>query len=233
MSETLWERYLRTRSLEDRNHLIELYDYLPQYLAKKAAMKLRLGGQAMTDENDILNDARLGLMDALPRYDPAKGYGFPTFAYLRINGEIYDGIRNRDHLSRTHRKSMAAQGLEGPRTLSTSNAFDGARGVFDKDFGNYDGTPPTDVEDFWREMLRGMDRTERLIMICYFRLEMTMSQIGRHIGTSESRVSQRVTALRNRLQRAHPELVAALERETKDVDEPRSVENTDACRVAG
>lgn len=42
-----------------------------------------------------------GLVEAAGRFDPAKGAKFKTFAYYRIRGAIYDGLRKIGWLDRT------------------------------------------------------------------------------------------------------------------------------------
>jgi RNA polymerase sigma factor for flagellar operon FliA len=45
-----------------------------------------------------------GLIDAVDRYDPARGVQFSTFASYRIRGAIYDGIRAEDWVPRSVRR---------------------------------------------------------------------------------------------------------------------------------
>lgn len=56
-----------------------------------------------------------------------------------------------------------------------------------------------DIEDFWRQAMRGFSIKERLILIEYYRLGMTMFEIGLDLDLSESRVSQIHTRLIERL----------------------------------
>lgn len=44
--------------------------------------------------------------------------------------------------------------------------------------------------DFFRLVLRGCNKTERLIILLYYREEMTMREIGKELDLSESRISQ-------------------------------------------
>ncbi len=42
---------------------------------------------------DLTGYGQVGLVEAANRYDPRTGVSFPTFAYRRIRGAIFDGLR--------------------------------------------------------------------------------------------------------------------------------------------
>jgi RNA polymerase sigma factor for flagellar operon FliA len=44
--------------------------------------------------DDYLQYARVGLMEAVDRFDPSRGFKFETYAGSRINGAILDGMRS-------------------------------------------------------------------------------------------------------------------------------------------
>jgi RNA polymerase sigma factor for flagellar operon FliA len=50
--------------------------------------------------NDLVAYGELGLIEAADRYDPLRGASFTTFAYYRIRGAIYDGLREMGFLTR-------------------------------------------------------------------------------------------------------------------------------------
>ena len=43
----------------------------------------------------------IGLLEAADRFDPSQGVAFTTYAYYRIRGAIYDGLRRMGWMSRT------------------------------------------------------------------------------------------------------------------------------------
>jgi RNA polymerase sigma factor for flagellar operon FliA len=55
------------------------------------------------------------------------------------------------------------------------------------------------ARDVWRAALAGCNRAERLLLILYYHEQLTMKQIGRSLGLSESRISQLHSALVERL----------------------------------
>jgi len=80
-----------------------------------------------------------------------------------------------------------------------------------------------EIEDFWRNSLKGADGQERLIMLLYYRDGMTMRAIGEQVGVSESRVSQIHSGVLQRMknlleqQRTHTRLTTAMESEITEM----------------
>ncbi|MCA9522969.1 MAG: sigma-70 family RNA polymerase sigma factor [Myxococcales bacterium] len=54
-------------------------------------VKLATGVDA--DDEELIQYGMQGLIEAARRYDPSRGTTFSTFAWYRIQGEIYNGIR--------------------------------------------------------------------------------------------------------------------------------------------
>ena len=53
--------------------------------------------------DDLIGYGSLGLLDAIEKYDPTKNIKFNTYAMTRIQGSIYDELRNMDWIPRTIR----------------------------------------------------------------------------------------------------------------------------------
>lgn len=81
----------------ERDALVEKYLPYATSLATKMARTL----PADIDFDDILCNARLGLLEAAKRYDAKYGVEFRTFAYYRIKGAIYDGLRKTGWIPRS------------------------------------------------------------------------------------------------------------------------------------
>ncbi len=97
--EKLWKRYLRYRSIEDRNKLVVHYKELVHSHA--ARLSRRLPAQITCDE--IASAAFDGLIEAVQAYDPKHKAKFETFCQQRISGAVIDWLRSRDPQSRTVR----------------------------------------------------------------------------------------------------------------------------------
>ncbi|MBF0104875.1 MAG: sigma-70 family RNA polymerase sigma factor [Deltaproteobacteria bacterium] len=88
---------IQENSDEVRDQLIEKYLPYATSIATKMARQLPSG----VDYDDVLCNARLGLLEAAKRYDAKYGVEFRTFAYYRIKGAIYDGLRKTGWIPRS------------------------------------------------------------------------------------------------------------------------------------
>ncbi|MBX7149082.1 sigma-70 family RNA polymerase sigma factor [bacterium] len=77
--------------------LIEKYIPFASSIANKIARSL----SSDADYDDILCNARLGLLEAARRFDDRFNVDFKTFAYYRIKGAIYDGLRKTGWIPRS------------------------------------------------------------------------------------------------------------------------------------
>lgn len=64
------------------------------------AAKLREGLPSNVDYEDLVSYGMQGLLEAAQRFDGRHGASFTTFAYYRIRGAIYDGMRGMGFVPR-------------------------------------------------------------------------------------------------------------------------------------
>lgn len=93
----LFKELKETRNKQLRNRLIENYMYIPKLLTRKYAYK-------NSEYEDIFQVACMGLMYAVDRYDPDKGFEFDTFASPTIIGEIKKYYRDKQFIIRIPRR---------------------------------------------------------------------------------------------------------------------------------
>jgi RNA polymerase sigma factor for flagellar operon FliA len=79
-----------------KEELVEKYTPLVRSIA--AQLKSRLGVNLEFD--DLMSNGRLGLLEAAERFDYKLGVSFKTFAYYRIRGAMYDGLRKMEVITR-------------------------------------------------------------------------------------------------------------------------------------
>ncbi len=77
--------------------LIEQYLPFAASIANKVSRVL----SSEVDYDDILCNARLGLLEAARRFESRFNVDFKTFAYYRIKGAIYDGLRKTGWMPRS------------------------------------------------------------------------------------------------------------------------------------
>ncbi len=75
--------------------------YLP--LVSKVAARLAIGLPNNVDRDDLISYGRMGLLDALSKFDHTRGLQFETYAMWRIRGAMIDGLRENDWIPRTVR----------------------------------------------------------------------------------------------------------------------------------
>ncbi len=100
--------WLNEKKKSERDWLIEKHKPLVLHLAKKISDSLPFP----TDFEDLAAYGQLGLVEAGERFDPARGNNFSTFAFYRIRGAIYDGLRQMGIISRSHNFHFAARANE-------------------------------------------------------------------------------------------------------------------------
>ncbi|QNN53103.1 FliA/WhiG family RNA polymerase sigma factor [Nocardioides mesophilus] len=100
----VWKEFQQTRDAALRNRLVMQYAPLVKYVAGR--MRARL--PESVDQDDLVSDGVLGLMDAIERFEPARGLTFQTFAVPRIRGAIIDGMRAMDFVPRSVRDKIRA-----------------------------------------------------------------------------------------------------------------------------
>jgi len=80
----------------DAQDLIAKHLPLVQAIARK--VKKTVG--ATIEIDDLVGYGSKGLVEAAERFDPRHGVAFSTFAYYRIRGAMYDGLRSMGWYSR-------------------------------------------------------------------------------------------------------------------------------------
>lgn len=100
--EQIWREFRATGDPGLRNRLVLQYAPLVKYVAGR----LRTRMPDSVDQDDLVSDGVLGLMDAIERFEPARGLSFQTFAVPRIRGSIIDGMRSMDFVPRSVRDKL-------------------------------------------------------------------------------------------------------------------------------
>jgi RNA polymerase sigma-B factor len=83
----LHERYAATRDPAVRAELLESYEGFARSLAVKFRHRESL--------DDLMQVARIGLLHAIDRFDPALGRPFPLFARITVTGELKRHLRDK------------------------------------------------------------------------------------------------------------------------------------------
>jgi RNA polymerase sigma factor for flagellar operon FliA len=95
----LWEEFKRSASPQARERLILHFAPLVKYVASRVATGL----PATVEQADLVSYGMFGLIDALDKFEPARGNKFETYAIPRIKGAIIDELRAMDWVPRSVR----------------------------------------------------------------------------------------------------------------------------------
>jgi RNA polymerase sigma factor for flagellar operon FliA len=139
------------------------------------------------DLQDILQDARVGLIDAATRYDAKRRVSFGSYARQRVGGAVLDGLRRLDHLSGHQRAIVKAEGAEispEPLHLSPPEQIPGVL-VAPEQYAAC-----AERECLLAATMDALPARLRLVLRAYYHRGMTMREIGFYLEVSESRVSQ-------------------------------------------
>lgn len=102
----LWAAYKSVRDQRVRDQLLVHYSPLVKYVAGRVAVGLPQN----VEQADLISYGMFGLIDAVEKFDLARGYKFETYAIARIKGAILDELRSIDWVPRSVRAK--ARGLE-------------------------------------------------------------------------------------------------------------------------
>ena len=95
-----WRRYRRDGEREVRDQLVLAYSPIVKHVAGRIASRM----PPHVDLADLVAYGLAGLIEAVERYDPARGAKFESFAGLRIRGAIIDAMRSLDWVPRAVRE---------------------------------------------------------------------------------------------------------------------------------
>ncbi|KQQ96163.1 hypothetical protein ASF77_21915 [Massilia sp. Leaf139] len=123
----LWAYYVHSRDPAARERLLAAYTEFARMLAAKVFAR-RIFTEMEFD--DYFQYARVGLIEAIDRYEPARGIKFETYASSRINGAMLNGIETCSELQQQlhARKRLVSQRVASLAEKAPEQA--GAQDVF-------------------------------------------------------------------------------------------------------
>lgn len=226
----IWREFRATNDPALRNRLVLQYAPLVKYVAGR----LRTRMPDTVEQDDLVSDGVLGLMDAIARFEPARGLSFQTFAVPRIRGAIIDGMRTMDfvprsvrdklrlvqraHLALVERLGRAPEDTEVAAELGI--AVQQLRDLTSQGSSHHANLDDFDLADELSQaadhrveqgdvnasLMRVVDQLgerDQVVIALYYFEGLTLAEIGRVLGVTESRISQvhrrATTTLRERL----------------------------------
>jgi RNA polymerase sigma factor for flagellar operon FliA len=106
----LWSEFTHHRSQPLRDRLVLHYAPMVKYVAGRVGTGL----PQHVDAADLVQAGIFGLIEAIDRFEPERGWKFETYAMQRVRGAILDDLRAQDWVPRSVRsKARAVQAALG------------------------------------------------------------------------------------------------------------------------
>lgn len=186
-----WERYLRTRSIEDRNRLVELNIAILKSEAWKYFVNLGKPGWTSVDEIESVGITKL--IRAVELYNPTLGWQFSTYATWAVRNELTRVVVNEQRELPSYFNAKHREGK--PRRVALSTLQD-------------KGWNPSTVDaeravmtDNWIAKLRKFlpARDHEILMLRYHE-GLTLEETGERMGVTRERIRQLESRAIRRLQ---------------------------------
>ena len=197
-------------------------ELIAQHMPYAASIASRVYQSLSTvvEYDEVLCSARLGLLEAAKRFDERMGVDFKTFAYYRVKGAIYDGLRKAGWIPRTLYAKLKFEEAANDYLQFMSQFADsktqeepaqGASETVNSLASIYiislDSSDDVDVEDtstphlekttefrqirmHMREAINSLPATEKKLIKMYYFQNKTLEEVGAELNLSKSWTSR-------------------------------------------
>jgi len=202
---SLWDDWFESRSSRSRNEIFSYYQAWMQKVASSLFLKYRY---PLMEWDDYVQYCSIGLIDAINKYERNYNVPFEKYAYLRLKGELLNGLSNF---------SKSSSGGEGGQNINieyltqqyeeSEDPFDVILNValdlaFDRvltagfESGSDNMCNPAEVYLKFEEssiiygLVEKLEFSQRCVIEQYYKNFQSFSVIAKLLGVSRSRVSQ-------------------------------------------
>jgi RNA polymerase sigma factor for flagellar operon FliA len=212
----LWDDWTIRRDEAARQQLVTHYGAFARILAARAFSN-RFSLELEFD--DYLQFALLGLLEAVDRFDPARGVPFEAYASRRINGAVLSGVETlsekqaqisaRSQARKDRARSLAKDGAPEANTqadplqrladiavgLALGVMLEGATVYVSGDPSDSSGTPYDRVviaqlRARLRRLVDQLPEQERRVLHHHYYQQVPFEEIAREAGLTKGRISQ-------------------------------------------
>jgi RNA polymerase sigma factor for flagellar operon FliA len=205
----LWERWCTSQDATARHALIVKYSPWARLVARDVYMRV----YALRDAwHDCVQNALIGLLEAMDRFDPARGASFQTYARHRVRGAVFNGMRTlRESLAqgtRSYDQLAAARdridALDDGESTDPLEAFVGTTIGLGLGFlleassvpayaQGSDAYAELEREELSTAIAEAMERLperEQMILMLHYYHHVPFVEISARLGVTKGRISQ-------------------------------------------
>jgi RNA polymerase sigma factor for flagellar operon FliA len=200
----LWHRWVGRRERVAREALIQMHAPWARLVAKDVYLRVRIRD---AEWGDYVQNATVGLIESIDRYQPDRGVDFRTYARHRVRGAVFNGLR---HLASDafrpgspipeERSASLADGEPNP--LEAFVAWTVGLGIGHLlevaslwDNGEHGGDPYTvaardQVSGLLKEAVEQLPTREKLVLTMHYFQHLPFVDIASQLQLTKGRISQ-------------------------------------------
>lgn len=205
----LWQCWQAQRSSELRDRLLLYYLPWARMLARDVFLRIRMRG---ADWSDYVQNASIGLCEAIDRFDPDRGIAFRSYARHRVRGAVFNGLRvyadgpappdcEAGHAKAygDRARSYSDEPTDDPLTdlidatvgLGLGYLLDGeSMPAPDESSTAYGSIERAEMTNALNQLLQVLPERERLIITLHYLQQVPFVTIAAQLGVTKGRVSQ-------------------------------------------
>jgi RNA polymerase sigma factor for flagellar operon FliA len=188
----LWRRYRDEQDVQARDYLFLRYSSWARGVAASVARKLRPG---ILEWQDHVQNARIGLLEAMSRFDVSRGIDFMAFAKPRVRGAVFNGVRVLQSGSSTRDDRTA----DRMASLSQGSVDDHLSDLIETVLGlsigylleeGADITPDAEHGEILLDALSQLPSRQRQVLISHYLRQVPFQDIAADWKVTKGRISQ-------------------------------------------
>jgi RNA polymerase sigma factor FliA len=196
----LWRRYRLRQDLEARDFLILRYSPWAKSVAASVARRIR---HNILEWSDHVQNAQVGLLEAITRYEIERGVDFMAYAKPRVRGAVFNGMRaftrndfasNRSHMTLERLESIQADFGDDPLAGFIDTVLGFTIGHFlevgDPQDDGIDSNSGSELTSILHDALLELPIRQREILIAHYLRQVPFQEIAKGLGLTKGRVSQ-------------------------------------------
>ena len=204
-----WEHWRTSRDMVARDALVSRYSPWSRMVARDVYVRVRAMASAWPD---CAQNALVGLLEAINRFDPLRGITFQTYARHRIRGAVFNGMRalrenfqyeandrGRPLVIRERVTTLVEEEVSDPleafvaSTIGLSLGFLMEAGSLPVPSGATDAYAGLESEEISVALAGAVEQLperEQMIMVLHYYHHVPFVDIAEQLGVTKGRVSQ-------------------------------------------